>query len=332
MRKSVQRFGCGVDRIAQRYSCLEDFGHTDWSRMRIFDLPAHPSGKSAGARSDFYAQVVNETFEKFYLEEATPPPVIIHVTCTGYVSPSGAQRCVAKRDWGRSTEVFHAYHMGCYAALPSIRLALGQLCAGKPSVDIVHTELCSLHLDPALHDAEQLVVQTLFADGMIRYTLATELSPSERGFEVLSVREEVLPNTENEMTWSASENGMRMTLSRSIPEALSSVLEGFLGRLFEAAGMGLSVAESRESAVFAVHPGGPRIIDQVRTLLGLRAEQVEASNAILLERGNMSSATLPHIWQRILEGDRVAAGTLVPSLAFGPGLTISGALLRVVDS
>ena len=42
----------------------------------------------------------------------------------------------------------------------------------------------------------------------------------------------------------------------------------------------------------------------------------------------MSSATLPHVWMRLLEDDAVASGTLVVSLAFGPGLTICGGIFR----
>jgi predicted naringenin-chalcone synthase len=42
----------------------------------------------------------------------------------------------------------------------------------------------------------------------------------------------------------------------------------------------------------------------------------------------MSSATLPHIWERIVASTDIAAGTIVASLAFGPGLTMSGALLE----
>jgi len=42
----------------------------------------------------------------------------------------------------------------------------------------------------------------------------------------------------------------------------------------------------------------------------------------------MSSATLPHIWAGLLADDEVASGTNVVSVAFGPGLTFAGALLR----
>ena len=60
--------------------------------------------------------------------------------------------------------------MGCYAALSAVRIAAGFVPNASRRVDIVHTELCSLHLDPADRRLEQLIVQSLFADGMIRYS------------------------------------------------------------------------------------------------------------------------------------------------------------------
>ncbi|HEY0468512.1 MAG TPA: 3-oxoacyl-[acyl-carrier-protein] synthase III C-terminal domain-containing protein, partial [Polyangiaceae bacterium] len=78
----------------------------------------------------------------------------------------------------------------------------------------------------------------------------------------------------------------------------------------------------------AVHPGGPKIIDRGREVQDLEPAQVQASRDVLFEHGNMSSATLPHVWQRVLSYDGVKPGTLVLSLAFGPGLTVCGGLFR----
>lgn len=326
-RKLVMRFGCSTDRISSRNAYLDDFTHTDWDRMRIFQLNEHPSGKPCGERSRFFREISGLAFDQFYAEEADPPPVLIHVTCTGYVSPSGAQRLVAKRDWGRATEVIHAYHMGCYASLPAIRMAAGFVERGKARVDIVHTELCTLHMDPTQHLPEQLVVQTLFADGVIRYTASRrEEGTPGNGLELLATREEIVPNTEDAMSWMVSDFGMLMTLSRKVPDHIRAGLGSFLDRLAVAAG--LTAAQLCETALFAIHPGGPRIIDEIAEHLGLRPEQVQASNTILRDYGNMSSATLPHVWKTILEDEAVPPGTWIVSLAFGPGLTISGALLR----
>ena len=327
-RKLVLRFGCSTDRIAFRNSSLEDFTHTDWDRMRIFQLNQFPAGKPCGERSRFYHEISGEAFEQFYADVSEPPSVIIHVTCTGYVSPSGAQRLVASREWGRSTEVFHAYHMGCYASMPAIRMAAGFMERGKARVDIVHTELCTLHMDPSQHLPEQLVVQTLFADGLIRYS-ASRMEGADailKGLALLATQEEIMPGTGDAMTWMVSDFGMQMTLSRKVPDHIRAGLGPFLESL--AAAADLTTARLITEAVFAIHPGGPRIIDEIAEHIGLRPDQVQASNTILSNYGNMSSATLPHVWKSVLEDAAVPSGTLIVSLAFGPGLTIAGAILQ----
>jgi len=323
-RRLVLRFGCSTDRIQSRNSALADFTHTDWERMRIFRLDQWPAGRPCGERSRFFGEVAGAAFERFYPEPEAPPAALLHVTCTGYVSPSAAQRLVARHGWGRHTEVGHVYHMGCYAALPGIRQAAGLLARGRARVDLVHTELCTLHLDPTQHLPENLVVQTLFADGLVRYTASP--APGGPGLELLASREEIVPGTEAAMSWMVSDFGMQMTLSRQVPAHIRADLGGFLDRL--AADAGLTAAGLRANAWFAIHPGGPRIIDELAGLLELDPRQVEASNRILREFGNMSSATLPHVWKALLEDPAVPAGAGIVALAFGPGLTLSGALLR----
>jgi predicted naringenin-chalcone synthase len=64
----------------------------------------------------------------------------------------------------------------------------------------------------------------------------------------------------------------------------------------------------------------------VREVLELSPAQVRTSLDVLHDHGNMSSATLPHVWM-VLD-QTLAPGTLVASLAFGPGLTVCGALFE----
>ncbi|MGK5085048.1 3-oxoacyl-[acyl-carrier-protein] synthase III C-terminal domain-containing protein [Bdellovibrionota bacterium FG-1] len=284
-------------------------------------------------RTQKYNQITGDIFKRFYLQktpevqdaqDADVPAHLIHVTCTGYASPSSAQRLVSERGWGSKTSVLHAYHMGCYAAIPAVRIARG-LTKQSERVDIVHTEVCSLHLDVSDHSPEQLVVQSLFADGFVKYSLETG-SSEYCGLEVIAIADEILPDSESDMTWTPSEAGMRMTLSREVPEKVMKGLSDFLLRLFKISG--LDYMNARHSAVFAIHPGGPKIIDAAQRLLKLEDTQVAASRKILFEYGNMSSATLPHIWNEILQDKAIREGTLVVSLAFGPGLTIYGCLLK----
>jgi predicted naringenin-chalcone synthase len=330
----VHRYSCSEEHIGWRRSEIEDFTHTDWSRMRIFNLHESPRGRGLNFRNTFYSETANRVVESLFAEEVDPPSDLLHVSCTGYASPSAIQHLIECKNWHGRTQATHVYHMGCYAALPALRIAAGLLSRSngkiRPRADVIHTELCTLHFNPADHSPEQLVIQTLFADGHIRYSVvpdnAVRLRTGESAFEILAVHEETLPHSLEDMTWTLSDWGFQMTLSRDVPRKIASCLPGFLTNLFESAG--LSFAEESREAVFAVHPGGPRILDSVEKLLGLERQQLKLSRTVLFERGNMSSATLPHIWMAAATDTDIRSGAVIVSLAFGPGLTIAGAIFR----
>ncbi|MEW6127573.1 MAG: 3-oxoacyl-[acyl-carrier-protein] synthase III C-terminal domain-containing protein [Acidobacteriota bacterium] len=332
--KLIRRFGCSPKHIGWRGTELEDFSHREWQQMQVFNIEEAPEGKGLDTRNQFFANTVNRAVERFYENDEPPPADLIHVTCTGYASPSAIQRLVDGKAWHSQTRTTQIYHMGCYASIPALRvttgLMLNQQNPEPARADVVHTELCSLHFNPKNHSPEQLVVQSLFADGFIRYSMAIDEDVAKGrptpAFEVLSVREEMVANSLEDMTWVVSEFGFRMTLSRDVPNKIANSISGFLERLFAQGGE--NYAESKPTAVFAIHPGGPKIIDTVQELIDVSNEQTTQSRAVLFERGNMSSATLPHIWSKVLDDDNVKSGTLVASIGFGPGLTMAGALFR----
>lgn len=337
-QKLISRFGCRPERIASRGHELSDFNHTRWEEMRIFRLREHPRGLPMEARQLVFDELVRAKCDSLFLPEESTGSDLIHVSCTGYLSPSPLQRFVVERGAATKTRVLHAYHMGCYAALPASRiagaLALQQSIEGRNQgssrgVDIVHTELCSLHFNPVDHSPEQLVVQSLFADGFVRYRLTAD-RPSEGGaLRVLAMNEVQIPSSAHAMTWLPVAWGMAMTLSRDVPSLISDALKDYIEGLFKIAG--LSAAEVLPGLVYAVHPGGPKIIDHIQNVLEIPDERIQSSKSILRKYGNMSSATLPHVWDDILANDiEYPTGTRVLSLAFGPGLTIAGSLFEVV--
>ena len=331
MRKLLHRCGCSPEKIATRGYEIADGAHPVWQDLRVYSRTELPNGAGSGIRTELFARAAENAVDRLYTESDTAPADLIHVTCTGYTSPSAAQRLVAKRGWGGQTRVTHAYHMGCYASLPALRIAKGFLGSGGGAstgarVDIVHNEMCTLHIHPADHSPEQLVVQSLFADGHIRYSVVPgESRPNDRpGFAVLAAREEILPDSASAMTWAVSDHGMRMTLSRDVPERIARLANEFVTALFADAGVD---QERRSRSIFAIHPGGPKVIDVMQKALSLSDEQVAASRDVLRGFGNMSSATLPHIWMALLAKREVPSDTPIASLAFGPGLTIAGSLM-----
>lgn len=338
MRRRLARFGCGADTIATRGHEIDDCSHQRWDDMEVYRLAQRASGEGMRARTKAFARVAGAAMERLFETADNAPEHLIHVTCTGYEAPSAAQLLVARRGWGARTRVTHAYHMGCYAALPALRMATGFALLGaaegrsagaEKRVDVAHTEICSLHMHPLRHDPEQLVIQSLFADGCIRYSIHSnaEALGGHPGLAVLAQDEWIVPESAGSMAWFCSDLGMEMVLARDVPSKIAASLAPFVESLLDQAGLPKSEVAR---AVFALHPGGPKIVDQIAATLGLAEPQISFSRAVLREHGNMSSATLPHVWQAIARSPDAPDGQVVISLAFGPGLTLSGAVVRKV--
>lgn len=310
----LKKIGLGEQKIQKRGVSIQDCFHRDWKAMEIYDTSMKPEGVGFGRRSEVFDRICTEMLSRFYPTNSIPAH-LIHVTCTGYVAPSPAQKLVSLRQAGASTMVTHAYHMGCYASIPALRIARGY---AQP-VDIVHTEVCSLHLNPALHDMGQLIVQTLFADGFIKYTVGFE-GP---GLRILALDEQIIPESSESMHWKCHDWGLKMKLEREVPVLIARAIPSFVAKLLTGVKPGADI-------YFAIHPGGPKIIQQVSQILELKQEQFAHSLWVLMNYGNMSSATLPHIWERLWRDQTVKDGSYIVSLAFGPGLTLAGGVFQCV--
>lgn len=329
LRERLMHVGCKPGIIEFRGHEIEDFLHQRWPEMSLYRLEESPAGLSTEGRHAIYRSIVGSTFERFYPENTPAPDDLIHVSCTGYASPSGAQQVVSKKGWGHKTHVTHAYHMGCYGAIAGIRVAAGFITSGSKQADMVHTELCTLHLNPSLHTAEQLVFQSLFADGFIKYSACSEehLQKAVKPYlKIMSIHEEIIPNSLHAMEWLVGNSAFQFTLAKEIPGLIGKQLQPYLKNLCDKAGM--QATDLDDSTIFAIHPGGPKILDYAKMLLRISDDQIRHSRDILRRYGNMSSATLPHVWQSICADESIPSGTKVVSLAFGPGLTIAGAILE----
>ena len=309
LRQKVNNLGLGTDRIQKRGYCP-------------LNVLAYVKDGGLSQKMGLFDREVSKVLAQFYPEDKTISPHLIQVSCTGYVAPSPAQTLVSRRRLGDQVSVTNAYHMGCYAAVPAVRIAQGFLFANGEETDIIHTEMCTLHLNNFVHTTEQLIVQSLFADGFIKYTMKKKSSHSP-SLKILALHESIVPDSTSSMTWNTKESGFHLSIAKEVPVLIARGIENYLQHL---AKKGKVDIETLKKAHFAIHPGGPKIIELVAKELGLSQEQIRHSKDVLFNYGNMSSATLPHVWAKILNDKDVQSNELVVSLAFGPGLTISGAL------
>jgi len=212
-------------------------------------------------------------------------------------------------------------HMGCYAALPGLGSAADFVIARRRPAMLLCAELTSLHLQPASTraDVQQIVSHALFADAAAAVVLVPG-RPSQ-GYAVSEVAAVTDTTTADHMTWDVTDAGFRMGLSPLVPEVLSRHVRPMVEDLLARHGMAIGDIDG-----WAVHPGGPKILDVVQEQLGLPPEALSASRDVLASYGNCSSSTVLLVLEELRR--RPAPPGHVVMLAFGPGLTLYAALLR----
>ena len=292
-------------------------------------------GPKIGDRMEWFKINTKKVFDEFYNDKKAPENVV-HVSCSGYSSPSVAQQSVTERGWNE-TGVTHSYHMGCYGAFPGIRIASGivQNTDNCGRVDIVHTELLSNHLNLLECTPSNTVICSLFADGFVGYSMYDETSfrlnkaaVNQTGYRIHSAHEMIIPSSLEDMTWDISEFTFVMTLSKKVPLLIKQNINEFVIKLCSKAGINFN--KEKENLLFAIHPGGPRIIEYIIEELGLDNEQAKWSHEVLRNNGNMSSATIPYILGEMLQSNEITSGKKIIAMAFGPGLTATGLVLEKI--
>jgi predicted naringenin-chalcone synthase len=111
-----------------------------------------------------------------------------------------------------------------------------------------------------------------------------------------------------------------MTLSKQVPAIIAEGLHPWLNEWLGAQGRTVDEIKS-----WAVHPGGPRILDAVEDALQLGRNGLTTSRDILANYGNMSSPTTLFIINRMREQNSPRPCV---ALGFGPGLAIEAALFE----
>lgn len=342
LQERMARYGASSEHIAQRQvSVLTSRFVTqdpdnEYEPIRRFGNLRTGTGEPLDERMSLFEEIAYDVFARVYRDEAAAPPDdVIHVSCSGYLSPSPVQSFLSRRGW-LGVGVTHSYHMGCYGAFPAIRTAVGlvgssyvSLPKRKQRVDLVHTEFLSLHFDLLGDEPDNFVTSTLFADGFIKYAAypQSEFEKSRKsGLRILAIDEYILPDSLPEMTLRPGPLQFDMSLSKRVPFMIRDSIKDFVDSI--CGQVGLDFEREKLGMVFAIHPGGPAILNQIRSRLGIEESQIELSRKVLCENGNMASATAPHIWQLIVESQAIPRGAKVLSMAFGPGLTVIGALFE----
>jgi predicted naringenin-chalcone synthase len=295
-------------------------------RASVVDPPFYAHARTTADRMRTYAPAARKLgaeAARRALDRAGPGAAVevadlLAVSCTGYTGPGLDVHLAEDLDLGERVQRLGIGHMGCYAALPALRTAAALTAASGRRALVVCVELCTLHVQPATR-REEAVYQALFGDG----AAAALVGQAGTGPEIVAASSVTVPRSEERMQWLIEDDGFHMWLSPRVP----ALVERGVGKLIEDLldPHGLAVADV---AYWAVHPGGPEIVDRVQRRLGLTDEQLAHSRETLADGGNRSSATVLFILEALLGSGEVEPGRWLVALAFGTGLTLEALLLR----
>jgi predicted naringenin-chalcone synthase len=252
---------------------------------------------------------------------------LITVSCTGMYAPGLDIDLVNALGLPTTVQRTAINFMGCYGAFNGLKAADAIVRAFPAArVLVVCVELCTIHFQKK-RDDDFLLSNALFADGAA--AVLVESRPNEVG-PSLALRQffcDLYPDGAPDMAWHVADFGFEMTLSSYIPKLVRRGIGALVQRLLDRAGLDRGAV-----SLYAMHPGGKAILEAIEQALALTPHDNRHAYATLRQYGNMSSATVLFVLEKLMQKLTPAdAGQSVLSCAFGPGLTLESAVLEVVE-
>ncbi|MEO1497529.1 MAG: type III polyketide synthase [Planctomycetota bacterium] len=304
--------------VAERRTCVPFTDALAWEE--------EPEGPTIATRAEWYeanaGPLAVESARLALSDAGVAGESITHlvtVTCTGFEAPGVDVALIHQLRLPATVQRVQVGFMGCHGAINGLRVANGLLAAEPDAkVLLVATELCSVHY-AFRWDLERMAGNALFADGS-GALVATSSPQQDSGWRLAATGSCLLPGTESLLSWRVRDHGFEMGLSAKLPDAILAHLGDWLPRWLGEQGLSLG-----DVGCWAIHPGGPRILTASRAALGLPDVVTAASEDVLRDHGNMSSATLLFVLKRL---QQATAQPPCVMLGFGPGVVAEAALWR----
>jgi predicted naringenin-chalcone synthase len=244
---------------------------------------------------------------------------IVVNTCTGYICPGISTYLIEKLGLERNTRVYDLAGSGCGGAIPNLEVAeaLVRGVNGKVVVS-VSVEICTATFQMG-NDLSLLVSNALFGDG----AAAAVLWSRPAGLELIASSSYYVPEDRDAIRYVHKNGQLYNQLSTRLPHLVKKAVARVVNDLLQP--RSLKVEEIKH---WALHTGGEKIINTVKSEIGLSEEQLRATRAVLAGHGNMSSPTVWFVLDNILCGG-IAKGDFCVMVAFGAGLSAHAFLLRM---
>lgn len=242
-------------------------------------------------------------------------------TCTVTLCPHLDTLFIRDLGLGPHIQRAHIGDSGCASAMVALQAASNHVRAYPDHRALVAAvEICSAayYRDGT---TESAIGEAIFADGAGAVCLAE--GDGRAGFEVLAHHTVIRPEYIHLMGFEFPGGYRRLVLSKEVRQIGALMLEELAGEML--AGHGLRREQIR---FWILHSAGRKVLDNAQARLGLSDADMAFSRSVLRDYGNMSSATVLFVLERVIESGLAREGDLAVMAALGPGFAAEGALLE----
>jgi predicted naringenin-chalcone synthase len=315
------------DRFKRKVKKIFEGANVD-KRYSIMDPEEVFSLYSFEERNAIYARemiVLGEKVLQKALDKANWQPetidFIITVSCTGIMIPSLDAYLINKLNLRQDIVRLPVTEMGCVGGVSGIIYAKNFLKANpnkRAVVIAVESPTATFQLED--YSMANIVSAAIFGDGAACVLMSSY--EEDIGPTILDESMYHFYNKEHMMGFELTNKGLKMILDIEVPDTIEEHFPAILHPFLEKNNLQI---KDIEHLIF--HPGGKKIVTLVEGLFSDLGKNIEDTKEVLRLYGNMSSATVLYVLERIMN-NQPQAGEKGVMLSFGPGFTAQRVLLE----
>ncbi len=262
-------------------------------------------------------------------DASTKIGLLVFVTSTGFIAPGVDVAMVKQLGLSPSVSRVVINFMGCAAAMNGIRAA-ADFVRAHPDMKamVVCIELCSVNAVFA-DDVNDVIISSLFGDGCAAVVIGASQVKHPLAPGKVVIRDSfsrLLGEAEDGIVLGVNHDGITCELSENLPGYIYSNVDPVITEVLADNGLHKSDVE-----LWAIHPGGPKIIEQSVRSLGIAPHAAAPSWEILARFGNMLSVSLLFVLELMVaqqnSGKAISTGV---AFSFAPGVAVEGLVFDIV--
>ncbi|ORW24747.1 stilbene synthase [Mycolicibacter nonchromogenicus] len=293
------------------------------SRHLALPLPRYAQLSGFTEANDTFIEIALDLGERALLaalDAAALKPadvdVVLSTTVTGLAVPTLEARLAARIGLRPDVKRVPLFGLGCVAGAAGVARMYDYLRSYPDGVAaLLAVELCSLTIQRDDRSVPNFVAASLFGDGAaaVIATGANRRRSGPAAPRVLATRSRLYPDSQDVMGWDIGTSGFRIKLSVEVATVVEKYLAEDVHNFLADCGL-----RPDDVSTYVCHPGGPKVIEAVETVLDLPPDALDRTRTSLRENGNLSSASVLDVLRATM-ADPPPPGSFGLMVAMGPG-------------